>query len=148
MATKYINWADVVARYPGLSQVGGAEEVGSSYIGYAENQVEGMLASAYTVPFSDNNLTVKDLCIDLVYIRAGTIKAEARKELRDEFMERIERLLTGKENMVTVDGTVMYSDGGTPWSSTENYHPVFGMGDHKDFVVDSDQVDDEYWARQ
>lgn len=146
--TKYIDWESVAQRYPGTTDVGGANEVGSAYLDYVEAQVEGLLAPAYTLPFSSNNLTVKDLCIDLAYIKIGTIKNEQREMLYKEFLERISRLVSGVEGMIDVDGTLIGRQGAAAWSTTKDYHPVFGMGSELDFTVDSEQVDDEYWSRQ
>lgn len=143
----YINWKDVVDRYPGIERVGGASEVGSVYVEYAERELEGMLAGFFTTPFSSNNLTAKDLAIDLTYARIANLKMEDRKEFRDEVLGRIQALKEGQAAMVTTSGDVMQAVGDTVYSNTQNYVPVFGMGDTLDFRVDSGQLLDEENAR-
>ncbi len=138
-----INWKNVVDRYPEIERVGGASEVGSLYIEYAERELESYLAGYYTVPFSDNNLTAKDLSIDLTYLRLANLKSEARKEFRDEVMERIEKLKLGNASMMTSSGDQLQSVGEVVYSNTKDYHPIFGVGDTLDFAVDSNQIADE-----
>lgn len=140
---KYINWDDIVGRYPGINKVGGATEIGSAFIGYVENQVEGMLSTKYSVPFSDNNVTVKDLCVDLVYIKAANLAVKQRDQLRKEFMERISRLIEGSESLITSSGDVIGHVGGTVWSNTKDYHPTFGMSPEEYLSVDSNLISDE-----
>ena len=145
---RYIRWNNVVGRYSSLSDIGGADDVSSNYIQYAEVEIDGRLAPKFTTPFSSNNLTVKDLCIDLVYAKAGNLNIEDYDKLMDRIDKRIERLLAGEENMMTNSGdTLQQSIGGTVWSSTQNYTPTFGHGAVEDFVVDPDLIDDEENAR-
>lgn len=143
----YITWKDVLNRYPVVDRVGGASEVGSAYVRYAERELEGMLTGFFTVPFSSNNLTAKDLAIDLTYMRISNLKSEDRKEFRDELMGRIQALKDGQASMMTTSGDVLQAVGGTIYSTTQNYEPVFGMGDTLDFHVDSGQLLDEENAR-
>lgn len=138
---RYIDWDDVANRYPSIKETGGAIEVGDAYISYAESQIEGALASYYTVPFSNNNQTVKDLAIELVYIRAGNLSIEETGELKKDYDKRIEDLKMGMSQMVDDSGNViMQSVGEAIWSNTQNYNPVFGVGDIEDFQVDSSQA--------
>jgi len=143
---RYITYDDLVDRYRQLANDSkdGSTEVGSAYIVYAENELDGMLASTYTVPFSSNNLTAKDLSIDLAYLRIGRFKDKGRKELKADVMERINMLKSGEMGMLTDAGEVLTSGGQvTAWSNTKDYHPVFGMGDTIHFDADSQQVIDE-----
>lgn len=141
--SRYIEWDDIVARYEKIGTLGGAAELGSSYIDYVERQVEGLLASRYSVPFSSNNITVKDLCIELSYIRMSGHKSEKAKEMREVFMERIERLKNGEELMMTDSYEVIYATGEPVWSTTQDYHSVFVMDDIEFSVIDSNQIEDE-----
>ena len=74
--TRYIDWSDVAARHPSIGVDFDATQVNSTHIPYIETQVDGLLAPAFTVPFSNNNLTVKDLCIELTYIRMANLSAD------------------------------------------------------------------------
>lgn len=145
--SRYITQADVVGRYPSVSKKGGEDEIGSSYIDYAEVEIEGRLVG-YTKPFSSNNLTVKDLCIDLVYAKTLVgANDEKAKEIRSILDDRIERLNTGMEEMVTTSGTTIGQDTEKAWSEFEGYYPVFGMGNVEDLSVDSGQMYDEEQER-
>ena len=144
----YIDWNDIVSRYPSIAGVGGAEEVSSAHIIYAENELNGRLSPKYTVPFSSNNMTAKDLSIEISYVRIGNINTDQRSELIESIDKRIERLLSGDEDMMDDTGEIVQiSVGGTIWSSTMNYTPTFGSGDIEDFVVDPDLISDEDSAR-
>lgn len=137
---RYAQWDDIVGRYQGVAKKGGSNDVGSSYIAYVENQIDGLLSSKFTVPFSNNNITVRDLTIDGVYIKAGNLNIKDRRELRKEWHERIANLKSGYEAMLTTSGDVITTVGGTVWSTTKDYHPTFGMGNIADFHVDSSQI--------
>ena len=146
---RYVNWDDVVGRYPGIASIGGADQVGSDYIQYAEVEIEGRLAERYTVPFSDNNLTIRDLVIDLVYVKAGNLSVEDYEQMADRLDKRIERLLEGREAMVTTSGDIIQrADEGAAWSSTQDYAPTFGVGDVLDMHPDDTQIEDENDARK
>lgn len=141
--SRYITFADVTLRYPAILKVGSESTVGSAYIGYVENEIDGMLASHFTVPFSSNNMTVKDLAIDLTYIKAGNFTFEQAKEMLDDFMEKIKALKNGEHSMLTDSGDVITTVGDTAWSNTMDYTPVFGMSPIEYSEVDSSQIYDE-----
>lgn len=136
-----MKWDDIVLRYPSINNVGGASEVGSAWIGSVERQIEGLLAPQYSAPFSSNNETVKDLCIELAYIRIGNLKVDEAKDMREAFMERIERIKMGSEALMTSSGGVIGQVGDTIWSSTGNYHSVFDVDNEIDWAVDSSQIE-------
>ena len=139
---RYVNWGDIVGRYAALDKKGGASEVSTSWISPIEFQIDGLLSPEYSAPFSSNNETVKDLCIELAYIRMGNINIKDRKELKDNFMERIKRIKSGSEAMMTSSGDSIVAVGDTIWSSTEDYHSVFDLGEVTNWNVDSSQIED------
>ena len=144
----YINWDDIAARYPSIIRVGGAEDVSSAHIIYAENELNGRLAPKFTVPFSDNNLTAKDLSVEMTYLRIGNLNIDNKTELSESIDARIARLIAGEENMVDSGGNVVEQTvGGTLWSNTQNYTPTFGHGHVENFEVDQDKINDEADAR-
>lgn len=144
---RYINWDDIVLKYPATASRGGATEIGSAYIGYLEAEVDGKFSGFFTIPFSSNNITIRDICTDLAYSRIGNFKIKERQEFQKSIMDRIDGIKMGAESMINDDGTALNSVGGTIHSNTQDYHPVFGMGDTLSFVVDSSQVQDEESAR-
>ena len=140
---RYVNSADLFTRYPELIRVNSTTAIESAYVFYVENELDGMLSTHFTVPFSSNNITARDLANDLTYLKANNFKNEDRKSFRDEIMDRIKRLKDGAERMVLSDGTTIDSVGETIWSTTKDYTPVFGMDGTEHFVVDSNQITDE-----
>ena len=137
----YITWGDAVARYPSLNTVSGADDMETTWIDYVEKQVNGLLAPAFSIPL-DVGVTVKDLCIELLYIRVGKLSIEETKDMREAFMDRIERLKSGGEALIDPDGNVIGINGGTVYSSTAEYNSVFGMDDVIEWAVDSELLDD------
>lgn len=141
---RYVNYDDILNRYPAMSKVGGATEVGSAYVDYVESEIDGLLASHYTVPFSGGNVTVRDMCIDLIYARAGNLKVEESEKIEKRVMDRIARLKSGDEVLMTNSGDIIApSTTGGAWSSTQNYVPTFGMSPIELSEVDSSRIWDE-----
>ena len=136
----YTNWQDVANRYPGIARAGGAKDITSAYIYFAENEINGLLSEFFTVPFSANNVTAVDLAVELIYARIGTQKLSEADKIRDRVMKRIERIKAGTEAMMLSDGTYLTTIGGTVYSSDSEYHHTFGHGDVIDFHVDSSQT--------
>jgi hypothetical protein len=130
---RYIQWDDVIDRYPEINTLGGSDEVSSTYIVYAESFVDSILKSHWTPPFSDNNMVVKDLTIDWTYFRAARFKLENAIDVKmiDE---------TGAE----IPGV---NAGGAVYSNTQSYSTSFGMDDPINWEIDEDQIDDEATKR-
>jgi len=145
---RYIDWSDVVDRYSMISDFEGSIEVDSTYISYAEADIESRLASKFSTPFSDNNITVKDLCIDATLYKALMFKDTKKSEIIGKSIdERIKMLLDGATVMMTNSGSSLYADIDTAWSETDGYTPTFGAGDETNFLVDSSRLYDEELAR-
>jgi hypothetical protein len=140
---RYVNSSDLFTRYPELIRVNSTTAVESAYVLYAENELDGLMASHFTVPFSSNNLTARDLANDFTYLKANNFKAEDRERFRTELYERVQRLKDGAERMVLSDSTTLESVGETIYSTTQDYHPVFGLDRTESFVVDSSQIVNE-----
>ena len=143
-----INWGDVIGRYPALAKARDATEVNTNYVLYAIAEVEGRLAPMFTVPFSSNNITAKDLAIDTTYAKWYRFNDPAKADAIDDHVnERIEALLSGQAAMMTSDGSIMHSVGGTVWSTTQDYTPVFDKSDPITWMVGSEELLDNADAR-
>ncbi len=128
----YATFEDLIIRYPVVKTWGKTDtEVNSGLIHFAERQLDGMLASAFTVPFVAAHPTVIDLTIDIAYARAMLrIDPEKAKEIRFAVLSRVKALKNGGEYLVTGSGTIAPSGtDDTVWSSTENFHPTHSMLD-------------------
>lgn len=143
-----INYGDLVARYPEQVSNKDATQVNCYYIPYAVADIESRLSPRFTVPFSNNNLTAKDLMIDATYLQIYRFKDPKKAaEVEKSLSSKIDKLLAGKADMIVTSGDPLVSIGGTVYSTTENYHPVFGMGPIEDAVVNSAMIDAEEGAR-
>lgn len=141
---RYINWDDVLDRYPELNTLGGADRLSSSYIVYSEAYVDGILATHYTPPFSLNNMIVRDLCIDWAYWRAARFKLDDAVEVKSSFFETVGLLKDGQIQMFDADGTLIPQvEKERVWSNTMSYHTAFGMDATEDWRIDEDQVEDD-----
>ncbi len=141
--SRYIEWDDVINRYPALAKGTNAEEVSSAHIFYAEYELDGALSNYFTTPFSSNNITAKDLSIDLVYARMANLKYTDADKFRKAIQVKIDGLANGSKNMMTTGGDLLATVGNTIWSSTKDYHNIFDHGDVLDMVQDQSQLLDE-----
>jgi len=139
---RYIDWEDVIDRYPALNSIGGSDQMSSAYIVYSEAMVDGLLSSHFTVPFSNNNMIVRDLAIDNVYWRAARFKLDDAVDVKSEFYATIQKLKNRELTMFDQAGTeiqaVEVSAG--IYSSTQSYHSAFGSDEPQYWSVDSDQM--------
>jgi hypothetical protein len=150
------SWGEITLRYPELDKL---QAVSSSavntpgqvvankaaIIANAEAYVQGRLAQSFTVPFSSNNFTAKNLVIDAVYVQNVLSRQALKGKTVATFLdEYIASLLNGAMQMVDVNGTVCATAGGDPvWSNQMNYHPTFGLGDLTVTAVDSQELIDQ-----
>ncbi len=139
----FANWNDLVSRYPGVDRAGGSKDVSSAFLTFSDNEINGLLSSYFTVPFSSNNMTAVDLSVELSYARIGVTKIEQSDAIRDRVMSRVNRIKSGAESMMLSDGTVLKSSGEVVYSSDEDYNHTFGVGDVSEMFVDSSQLYDE-----
>lgn len=145
-----IAWTDATARYPELDKLPNinAERVQDRLVLYAEAAVHARLSSKYSVPFSSNNITARDLATDELFVQnISARQPKVGKEVRDMLNKKYDMLLAGEMVMCTSSGDMISPTGSPVWSSTEGYHPAFGMGDIGVMAVSSSQLIDEDEAR-
>jgi hypothetical protein len=146
---RYITPTNVLARYQQLTDVHSQSNIDSSFIPYAEAQVEAMLSPKWIAPFSSNNITAQDLSIDMTILKTSVLKSEKHEILWNFLKERIERLNMGKERMVTSAGVVLVPDAETSGIDThEGYQPTTSMLDYLDQGVDPDLIQAEVDRRE
>lgn len=138
-----VNYDFLTGVYPSVGKSDyKAEEVNSFHTPLAQAQIEGLLSSEYTVPFSSNNLTAKDLIATLTYSRLAPMSEETRRDIRTELYERIGRLKSGEELMITTSGSLIPSTSGVAWSDGQSYHKLFTEDDPLMWIPDSSQIID------
>jgi hypothetical protein len=139
--------SDVTNRFPRtLTDSRAVATLEAAYLTPAEAYIESRLAARFTVPFSSNNQTVKDLVIDRTLVNIGMFK-EKNDDLSKSIDERIKALIDGTMVMVTTSGEVAAYNLSGVINTTAEYHPVFGMGPIEDMEVDDERTDDEENAR-
>ncbi len=142
---RYIEWDDVIDRYPELNTLGGADELSSSYIVYSEAFVDGVLANHYTIPFSNNNMIIRDLSIDYCYWRAARFKFDDATAVKSAFFDTVGMIKNGQVVMIDDAGTIIEQTKKKIglFSTTESYHSAFGMRPETEWHIDQDQITDE-----
>jgi hypothetical protein len=141
---RYIDWEDVIDRYPDLDTVGGADQISSTYIVYAETYLDSTLASHFATPFSQEIMLIKDMAIDYTYWRAGRFKLDNATEVGSSVVETINMLKNGQMILVDTDGNEIPAVQVVAgiYSTTQSYGPTFDMDDPLDWETDPDQVQD------
>jgi hypothetical protein len=107
------------------------DDVSSHLLPYASARLDAALASCFAVPLSADNLTAKDLTLDLAYLlllQRSKAPAEAAV-LAKSVAERIAALTSGQAAMMTTSGQALYAAGvgNAVWSAPGD-GPVFDLG--------------------
>lgn len=143
----YVTPEEVMARYR-VFATNSLSHITSDAIFYASKEVESRLAKAFTVPFSEAYPTVKDLTIELCYVRyKSAIEPKLGDQLRKRLDARFANILSGVEGLITNSGFIApskISDADLPESTTQDYYPVHSMlGAENEYTqVDPDRLDD------
>lgn len=139
-----IAWEDVQRKYPelGTSNRLDERELTLYHIPYGIAELESRLSSVFATPFDGNNLTAKDLSIDLIYLRIGLGKFEKADLVRERVDKLIADLIAGEAAMVYDDGTTVRTTR-LPGATHEGYSQTFGMGDIRDAEVSETWVAEE-----
>lgn len=149
----YASYDDLIVRYPLASKWAETEsQINSSFIHFAEIELNGLLASKFTVPM-DAHPTIIDLTIDLAFARAMLVKdPEKYGPFHKTVTDRITRIKKGEEFIYTSSGSTVYPTGGGTdiWSTTMDYSPVHSMLDAESAYtgVSSDRQYDEEVDRE
>jgi len=144
----YVNYGEVIARYPLIETWGKSEtEVNSDLIYYAEVELNGRLGSHFSVPFSVAHPTIKDLTIDLCLYRILVTKDPDKAEkFKERIIGRIEDIKNGDEYIYTGSGTTIDASGSEQevWSNTMGYVPTHSMLDPESTYteIDPDAISD------
>ena len=124
----YATFSDFSARYATRLT---ADEVTSHYLPYAAARLGGLLGPYFTVPFSDNNVTARDLTLALAYLlllQRSKDPGDARP-LAGSVQARLSALADGREAMITSSGEALFAQAvrGGVWGSTAGSAPRFEL---------------------
>jgi hypothetical protein len=126
----YATYDELITRYPQASKWAETQaQVENSFLYFAEAELNGLLASAFTVPFvAPIPAAVTDITIDLAYARKMRSQdPEKAVAIEKAVYDRIQRIKDGDEIILTTTSTLQSES--QIWSSTQNYHPVHSMLD-------------------
>lgn len=139
-----INWKDINDRYPETLKLADATQADSSWVPFAIAELHARLSPGFTVPFSDNNMTAKDLAIDLTYAKYYRFKDVEKADAVLTYVgAQIDMLLNGSQKMITSSGDTLASVGGTIEVTGADHHPVFGVSPTEYSVVSSAEIETE-----
>ena len=140
-----IIWEEVVVRYNVVSDYAASSTDQHTFVLYAESELNRRLSSCYATPLSSNNITAKDLTIDIAF--ANTIKykdSEKYTAIMDQIDKVTEKLCGGQASMIDDTGAIILPTGtsgsGKVYSNTQDFHSVFDMGDTINMHVSSAQL--------
>lgn len=121
-------------------------EISSVWLPHGALRVNEALGGPFATPFSDDNVTARDLSIRFAYlgILVRTHRQDDSAELRDELSRRITDIRRGNTPMITDSGDTLFVSEARndAWSSTQDFKPTFDMRDAIEQRVDPDLIDD------
>ena len=136
-----IDWSDVNRRYPETLKLADATQADSSWVPFAIAELHARLSPGFTVPFSDNNMTAKDLAIDLTFAKVYRFKdVEKADSVMTYVGAQIDMLLAGHLQMITTSADTLLASGGTVTLTGTPDHPIFGIGPTEYSVVSSSEI--------
>lgn len=144
MSGRYITWADVVGKYGEVQKDKDAKQADNYFIVGAEAQVDASLAAKYTVPFSPAPAMVRDLCIDLTFIKMN-IRSKNMKPLIDDFNARIKGLQDG--SLILADSGTNFGTPNAAWISN-SYRSAFGHDRDINWRPSTDEILNEQSVRR
>lgn len=138
MASKYVDFTFLTARYPDVARIAGAETIIPAWVEPAEAEIEGRLATKYVVPFTSSPAPamVKDLVADLAYYRMN-IKQKWAKDFGADVERRLQAIINGTLTLPGAEST----GADTAWCSGTGMASAFGMDDPIKWRVSSNWQD-------
>ena len=147
MPDPYASYEDftIVNSIQGVSQ----SAINSHWLFLGSSRVDEALGDIFATPFSSNNQTAKELCIDfaIIGIMTKSKKKEDSEELREGLAERI-AMIRESRIMRTDEGATLRATGEdlTVFSNTERFKPTADFRDPMFQRIDPDRLDDD-WNR-
>ena len=120
--------------------------INSQWLPYGALRVNEALGACFTVPFSSNNQSARDLSIHFAHLGLllRTRNQEDSQELKADLMSRISDICSLGMGMVTDSGDILSpstTSVNEVWSNTQGYKSVFDMRDAVCQRIDPDYID-------
>lgn len=136
-----IDWYDVNRRYPETAKLADATQADSSWVPFAIAELHARLSPGFAIPFSSNNMTAKDLAIDLTFAKVYRFKDVEKADAVMAYVgAQIDMLLAGHLQMITTSADALLASGGTVTLTGTQDHPIFGIGPTEYSVVSSSEI--------
>ena len=124
-------------------------EVNSTWLPYGYLRVNEGFGGCFTLPFSSNNETAKDLNIHYAFlgILLRTRNQDDSDELEESLAGRVSDICSGNSAMILSDGAAYRPDIATKfeaWSNTQKYKNTFDMREAINQRIDPDLIDDTW----
>ena len=128
----YATFEEVVLRYPIVSTWAvSSDDIKSNLLIYSDIELNSALSPEFTVPFSDTPPIIRDLSIDMSYLKLLMRQDIEKAVCFKEFLyNRIKQIKAGEVGIVTDSGTVIEATKGFTfgiWSTTMDYNPTESM---------------------
>ena len=157
MAGKYTNAADIAKLFPEVDTTGKSAEDQEFYIRLAEAEIDGHIATRYTLPFSSTPQLIRDVAVELSFIKIleASFTADARssndwvQSRRENLDKLLHKIADGIVSLVDSAGGILTqrTDLAGISSDTSQYTPTHGHGNVVFEIVDPDRREDEDDAR-
>lgn len=145
MAFTYATYSEFTAIYS-LKHVS-SSEITAHWLPHGALMVNEYLGKCFTIPFSTNNETAKDLSIHFAFLGVleRTRNQDDSGELREHLENRIKNICEGNAPMITTSGEAIWpdiADKYDAWSNTQDYKSTFDMRDAINQRIDPDLIED------
>jgi len=123
-------------------------EISNYWLQHGTLRVNEALGGYFTLPFSTNNETAKDLSIHYGYLgilsrqRSGTVD---ELKIKQEIIDRVTDITCGNVPMILTNGTGLSTEGAArfdAWSTTQDFTNTFNMLPSDEQRVDPDLIDE------
>ncbi len=138
----YATLAEFEGRFPN-TRVSCVDLV-NTWLVLGTTRVNEALGKCFTVPFSSNNQTAKELSIEYAYLGIlQRTRAADSDEMLQLVNERVTNICSGNAPMVTTGGDAIFATGANEsvWSNTKDFKPTFDMRRPERQRVDPDLLD-------
>ena len=148
MAITYATYSDYAQIYNLTGRIT-VDEVSNHWLPHGALMVNELLGKCFTIPFSSNNETAKDLNIHFAFlgILERTRNQKDSQELKLHLDKRIENICKGNAPMITTSGEALFPNADISnrldaWSTTQDYKSTFDMRHPEVQRVDPDYIED------
>jgi phage gp36-like protein len=137
----YTTWESISNKYSGgAAKIANTAELSAVIIPGAEAEINGRLASRYTVPFDPVPAIISDLCTDLAYCKLVIRDKKLYQQVKSYYDERMKMIEDGTMTVVLSTGAVLSNESNFTGIDCED-HSVFGVDDPVNWQPDTDALD-------